>query len=87
MHRAAILTPILMLTLLLGACGREPDFDDRYDAAAKEIDARAKAMDADIAKAEQAANVAGAAEEQQPQRSAPLPDPANPSNRRPSSGE
>jgi hypothetical protein len=51
MRRAAIL-PIL---LLLSACEREPDFEDRYDAAAKEIDARAKAMDADIAGTEQAA--------------------------------
>lgn len=46
---------ILAVLLLLSACEREPDFEDRYDAAAKEIDARAKAMDADIAGAGQAA--------------------------------
>lgn len=33
--------------LLLGACKEEPDFDARYDAASKEIEARAKALDAD----------------------------------------
>jgi hypothetical protein len=56
---------------LLGACQDEPDFDTRYDKAAKEIDARAKAMDAGIA-------------ESSPQG---LPDTAGPSNASTSSGE
>lgn len=34
--------------LLLGACKDEPDFDARYDAASKEIEARAKALDAEV---------------------------------------
>lgn len=34
---------------LLAACKAEPDFDARYDKAAKEIEARARAMDAGIA--------------------------------------
>lgn len=50
MRRALIFLPLM----LLGACEREPKFDDRYDATAKEIEARAKAMDADIAAANKA---------------------------------
>lgn len=51
MRRAAILLPLL----LLGACRDEPDFDARYDKAAAEIEARAKAIDADVAEAGEAA--------------------------------
>lgn len=51
MRAGLLLVPILMLA----ACKDEPDFDTRYDKAAKEIEARAKAMDADIAEAEKAA--------------------------------
>lgn len=68
MRRAILLLPLL----LLAACEKEPDFDARYDKTAKEIEARAKAMDADIAKA-------GASED--------LPPAAKPSNAAPSSGE
>ena len=39
----------LLALLLLAACSREKDFDERYDAAAKEIETRAKAMDAALA--------------------------------------
>lgn len=53
MRAAFLLLPLL----LLAACKDEPDFDTRYDKAAKEIEARAKAMDADIAEAEKAAAV------------------------------
>ena len=53
MRAAFLLVPLL----LLAACKDEPDFDTRYDKAAKEIEARAKAMDADIAEAEKAAAV------------------------------
>lgn len=69
--RAALLVPLL----LLAACKDEPDFDTRYDKAAKEIEARAKAMDADIAESEKAA----AARD--------LPAPPKPANAPPSSGE
>lgn len=47
MRRAAILLSLL----LLAGCNDEPDFETRYDKAAAEIDARAKAIDADIAEA------------------------------------
>lgn len=67
---------LLIVLLLLAACGKEPDFEERYDKAAKEIEARAKAMDADIAKSDQATAA-----------SEGLPQPAKPSNDAPSSGE
>lgn len=73
MRRADLL---IVPMLLLAACGKEPDFEERYDKAAKEIEARAKAMDADIAKSDQAAAA-----------SEGLPQPAKPSNAAPSSGE
>jgi hypothetical protein len=70
--RAAFL---LALPLLVAACKDEPDFDARYDKAAKEIEARAKAMDADIAESEKAAAASD------------LPAPAKPANPPASSGE
>jgi hypothetical protein len=73
MRRAALLLP-----LLLTACHQEPDFDDRYDKVAKEVEARARAMDADIAETEKAAAAT------QPKA---LPASAKPSNAPPSSGE
>jgi len=69
---------VLLLPLLLAACHQEPDFDDRYDKAAKEVEARARAMDADIAETEKAAAAT------QPKA---LPASAKPSNAPPSSGE
>lgn len=66
--RSAVLVTVL---LLLAACKGEPDFDARYDKAAQEIEARARAMDASIA---------GSA----PQA---LPDTGKPSNAASSSGE
>lgn len=42
----------VFLLLLLAGCDKEPDFEERYDKAAEEIEARARAMDADIAKSE-----------------------------------
>ena len=88
----------ILLPLLLAACHQEPSFDERYDKAAKEIDARAKAMDKDIAESEKAAKAVG---ESWPRpggviepggkiprtKPAPLPDTAKPSNAPPSSGE
>ena len=74
MRRAAWLLPLM----LLAACNDEPDFESRYDNAAKEIEARAKAMDADIAKSDQAA-AAAASEDLQPA--------TKPSNPPASSGE
>ncbi|WP_432770523.1 MAG: hypothetical protein HEQ22_07240 [Sphingopyxis sp.] len=78
MRSAALLLPLL----LLSACQQEPAFDDRYDKAAKDIEARAKAMDADLSAAEAAApagDVKGA-----PQDLPPASEKANPP---PSSGE
>ncbi|AJA08995.1 hypothetical protein SKP52_10450 [Sphingopyxis fribergensis] len=54
MRAAVLLVPLL----LLSACKDEQRFEDRYDKAAKEIEARAKAMDADIAKSDEAAAAA-----------------------------
>ena len=72
--RGAFLTVPL---LLLAACKDEPRFEERYDKAAQEIEARAKAMDADIATADKAAAAA----------SKDLPLAAKPSNPPASSGE
>jgi hypothetical protein len=73
MRAAVLLVPLL----LLAACKDEPRFEERYDKTAKEIEARAKAMDADIAKSDQAAAAA----------SKDLPQVAAPSNPPASSGE
>ncbi|WP_188236148.1 hypothetical protein [Sphingopyxis sp. LK2115] len=70
--RAFLFIPLL----LLAACQDDPDFDTRYDQAAREIEARAKAMDADIAEAEKAAAAAS-----------PLPEATDPSTAAASSGE
>lgn len=56
MFRLAVITALF---LVLGGCKDEPDFDTRYDDAAKQIEARAKAMDADIAEADKAARETG----------------------------
>jgi hypothetical protein len=68
---------LVLLPFLLAACHEEPKFEDRYDNAAKEIETRAKAMDADIAAADEAAKAAGEA----------LPPPPPPANAPRSSGE
>src|SRR3546814_18149383 len=57
---------LLLPLLVLAACKDEPDFDTRYDKAAKEIEARAKAMNADIAEAEEAAAAKGLHSEAKP---------------------
>ncbi len=67
---------VLLAPLLLAACKEEPRFDERYDKAAQEIEARAKAMDADIAESEKAAAA-----------SLGLSEPGAPSNAPGSSGE
>ncbi|GGJ65780.1 hypothetical protein CDQ92_20385 [Sphingopyxis bauzanensis] len=54
MRGAVILLPLL----LLAGCKDEPDFEARYDKAAEEIAARAKAMDVDITESEEAAAAA-----------------------------
>ena len=72
MRGAVILLPML----LLAGCKNEPDFESRYDKAAEEIEARAKAMDADIAESEKADAA-----------TPDLPEPAAPSNAPKSSGE
>ena len=91
----------LLLPLVLAACNKEPSFDERYEQAANEVQARAKAMDEDIVKSDAAAKAAGADAEGNsvagaaippggklpPTDPVPLPDPAKPSNARPSSGE
>ncbi|MBN8842606.1 MAG: hypothetical protein J0H88_05085 [Sphingomonadales bacterium] len=91
----------LLLPLILAACDKDPSFDDRYDKAAKEIEARAKAMDADIGEAEKAADVADGAKAAPSAPGSkvepggkiprtdpvPLPDGARPSTGPSSSGE
>lgn len=72
MRAALLLVPLLFLA----ACKDEPDFETRYDKAAKEIEARAKAMDADIAESEKAAAAAS-----------DLPEAPPPSSSATSSGE
>ncbi len=94
MRAATILLPLM----LLAGCKDEPDFEARYDKAAEEIEARAKAMDADIAESEAAANAAGDRAKAPAQvvepggkiprvRPEPLPETVNPTNPPPSSGE
>ena len=72
MRAAALILPLL----LLAACKDEPKFEERFDKAAKEVEARAKAMDADIAESEKAAAA-----------TPDLSEPAAPSNAPGSSGE
>lgn len=71
-RRVALALPLL----LVAACKDEPDFETRYEKASDEIEARAKAMDADIATAEKAAAAAS-----------DLPDADAPTNAAASSGE
>lgn len=66
---------VILLPLLLTACHDEPSFDERYDKAAKDIETRAKAMDADIAESEKA------------EAASDLPTPAKASSPPASSGE
>lgn len=72
MRAALLVVPLI----LLAGCKEEPRFEERYDKAAKEIEARAEAMDADIAESDRAAAT-----------SEDLPDPSKPSNAPTSSGE
>ncbi|MBJ7437622.1 MAG: hypothetical protein JHD35_01170 [Sphingopyxis sp.] len=94
MRGAMILLPVI----LLAGCKDEPDFEARYDKAAEEIEARAKAMDADIAESETAANAAGDPAKTPTQvvepggkiprvHPEPLPETVNPTNPPASSGE
>lgn len=50
MRRTLMLLPLFALA----ACKQPPDFDQRYDKAASDIEARARAMDADISEADKA---------------------------------
>lgn len=72
---------LLIAPFLLTACNKEPDFDERYDKAAQEVEARAKAMDADIAASEAAAKATGE------KAGKDLPEQAAPANAPKSSGE
>lgn len=49
----------LLAPMLLAACHSEPSFDERFDKASQEVEARARAMDADVATADSAATVGG----------------------------
>ena len=42
--------PVLIALLMLTACKREPTFDERYEAAEKEISETAREIDAEIGK-------------------------------------
>jgi len=44
-----LVLPVLVLVGLLGGCKREPDFDERYDAANRTIVQKAKEIDAQVA--------------------------------------
>lgn len=44
-----LIVPVLALAALLAGCKREPDFDERYDAASQSIVEKAKAIDAQVA--------------------------------------
>ena len=91
MRGAVILLPLL----LLAGCKNEPNFESRYDKAAEEIEARAKAMDAAIAESEAAAGEPRAtpAPKVEPGGKIPrvsperLPETVNPTNPPASSGE
>ncbi|MBL9066171.1 MAG: hypothetical protein JNN10_07750 [Sphingopyxis sp.] len=94
MRGAILLFPLLSLI----GCKDQPDFDARYEKASAEIEARAKAMDADIAESEAAATVAGQTGAKPTPKiepggkiprvaPEPLPETANPTNPPPSSGE
>ena len=48
-----------LVLMLLGACNREPDFSERYDAASKQIGTSAKKLDLEL---EKRAKQAGRAE-------------------------
>ncbi len=45
---------LTLLLLLLGACSREPSFDERYSDTANEIEQRATNLDAELNEAEAA---------------------------------
>ncbi|MEQ8412423.1 MAG: hypothetical protein RIB52_12810 [Erythrobacter sp.] len=46
-------TGLLSLYILVGACAEKPDFDTRYEEAAKDISERAEAIDAELAAEEE----------------------------------
>ena len=39
---------VIIAALALGACESEPSFDERYDSAQQKIEAKAKALDAEL---------------------------------------
>jgi hypothetical protein len=41
---------LVIVLALLGACNREPDFDERYDAASKQIGTSARRIDMELEK-------------------------------------
>lgn len=82
MRRAVLSTTLILPLLFLAACQEEPDFDSRYEKAATEIEARARAMDADIARADGARADRAAAAASEGLQDAPAP--SNPPS---SSGE
>ncbi|MEQ8772676.1 MAG: hypothetical protein RIC51_07550 [Erythrobacter sp.] len=43
----------MSLYILVGACAEKPDFDTRYEEAAKDISERAEAIDAELAAEEE----------------------------------
>lgn len=51
----------LIIALALGACGREPDFDERYAQAGKSLQDKAAEIDAELAERERLASEAAAA--------------------------
>ena len=80
MRRALMLLPLFALA----ACKPQPDFDQRYDKAASDIEARARAMDKDLTEADKAAAAAAPGNGAQTKG---LPAASTASNAPPSSGE
>lgn len=51
---------VLLALALLGGCKREPDFDERFDAASKSIGQTARQIDAQVSGAPASEDAAGA---------------------------
>lgn len=76
----------IIAALLLAGCRSEPSFDERFDKASQEVEARARAMDKDVAAADRAAALTGDGAKVAAAKQS-LPAAADPPKAPPSSGE